>query len=203
MKANLKQSGYLLIVILCLALAAGCTAQKTTTGDAPAAPPAAQPAATGSEPAVSQPAAGAGAAAGYGAKGAAADKALTMEKMLVYAIQNEYLARGEYEHVLSKFGDVRPFNNIMEAEVQHIAELKILFDKYKMAVPADTSKDHIVTPATIEEALKVGVQAEIDNIAMYKSFLEKELPEDVRSTFNYLKSGSENHLDAFQRNLNR
>jgi hypothetical protein len=197
MKVNLKQTGRLLIVILCLVLAAGCAAQKTTTGDAPAAPQAIQPAATGSEPAVSQP------AAGFGAKGAAADKSLTMEKMLVYAIQDEYLARSEYEHVLNKFGDVRPFNNIMEAEVQHIAELKILFNNYKLAVPADTSKDHIVTPATIEDALKIGVQAEIDNIAMYKSFLDKDLPEDVKITFNSLKSGSENHLEAFQRNLNK
>ena len=198
MKANLKQTGFLLIVILCLALAAGCATQKATTGDAPATPPATQPAATGNEPVVSQQ------AAGYGAKGAAADKALTMEKMLVYAIQDEYLARGEYEFVLSKFGDQRPFNNIMEAEVQHIAELKILFANYKLAVPADTSKDHIIPPATIDEALKIGVQAEIDNIAMYKSFLTyKELPEDVKSTFNFLMNGSESHLEAFQRNLNR
>ena len=198
MKAYLKHTGFLLIVILCLALAAGCATQKTTTGDAPATLPANQPAATGSEPAVSQP------AAGYGAKGAAADKALTMEKMLVYAIQDEFLARGEYEYVLGKFGDQRPFNNIMEAEVQHIAELKILFANYKLAIPADTSKDHIIPPATIDEALKIGVQAEIDNIAMYKSFLTyKELPEDVKSTFNLLMNGSESHLEAFQRNLNR
>jgi hypothetical protein len=198
MKANLKQPLFLLIFILCLALAAGCATQKTTTSDAPAT----SPPATSSAPAASQPAAAGGTAAGYGAAGAAADKDLTMEKMLVYAIQDEYLAHGEYEYVLSKFGDQRPFNNIVEAEVQHIAELKILFDNYKLAVPIDMSKDHIIPAASMDEALKIGEQAEIDNIAMYKSFLNKDLPEDVKSTFNFLMKGSESHLEAFQKNLN-
>lgn len=199
MKANLKQPVFLLIAVLCLLLAVGCAAQKTTTSNAPAT----SPPATTSAPAASQPAAAGGAVAGYGAAGAAADKDLTVEKMLVYAIQDEYLAHGEYEYVLNKFGDQRPFNNIVEAEAQHIAELKVLFGTYKLTVPTDTSKDHIIPPATIDDALKIGVQAEIDNIAMYKSFLEKDLPEDVKSTFNLLRSGSESHLDAFQRNLNR
>jgi hypothetical protein len=199
MNAYLKPTGFLLIVILCLVLAAGCAAQKTTIGDAPAI----SPTATSNAPAASQLAAGGGAVAGYGAAGVAADKDLTVEKMLVYAIQDEYLAHGEYECVLNKFVDQKPFNNIVEAEVQHIAELKVLFGTYKLAVPSDTSKDHIIPPASMDEALKIGVQAEIDNIAMYKSFLAKELPEDVKSTFNLLKSGSENHLEAFQRNLNR
>ena len=199
MKANLKLKGFLLIAVLCLVLAAGCATQKTTTGDAPAT----SPTATSSTPAAPQPVAAGGAVAGYGAAGAAADKDLTVEKMLVYAIQDEYLAHGEYEYVLNKFGDQRPFNNIVEAEVQHIAELKVLFGIYKLAVPTDTSKDHIIPPASMDEALKIGVQAEIDNIAMYKSFLDKDLPADVKSTFNLLKSGSESHLEAFQRNLNR
>ena len=199
MKANLKQPVFLLIIILCLALAAGCATQKTTTTNAPAT----TPPATTNEPAASQPAATGGTAAGYGAAGAAADKDLTVEKMLVYAIQDEYLAHGEYEYVLSKFGDQRPFNNIVEAEVQHIADLKILFGNYKLAVPADMSKDHIIPAASMDEALKIGVRAEIDNIAMYKSFLNKDLPEDVKSTFNFLMNGSENHLEAFQRSQNR
>jgi hypothetical protein len=196
MKVNFRLPAAVLIAVLCLVLAVGCSAGKTTTGNVPAA----APTATSSQPAP-LPAAGIDAAAGYGAAGAAADKNLSVEKMLVYAIQDEYLARGEYGYVLNKFGDQRPFNNIVMAEEQHIAELIILFDNYKLALPADTSKDHIIPPASVDEALKIGVQAEIDNIAMYKSFLNKDLPEDVKSTFNLLRSGSESHLEAFQRNL--
>jgi hypothetical protein len=137
----------------------------------------------------------------YGALGAAQDKNLTMEKMLVYAIQDEYLARSEYEYVLTTFGDQKPLNNILQAEELHIAELKILFDKYKLTMPEDTSKDHLIVAGSFEDALKIGVQAEINNIAMYESFLNQDLPEDVKAAFLYLKAGSENHLAAFQKNL--
>jgi hypothetical protein len=36
---------------------------------------------------------------------------------------------------------------------------------------------------------------------MYESFLEQDLPEDVRSVFEKLKAGSESHLLAFQKNV--
>ena len=45
------------------------------------------------------------------------------------------------------------------------------------------------------------LEAEIDNIAMYKGFLEQELNDDVKSTFTLLMEGSESHLKAFQRRL--
>lgn len=198
LKACLKTLGLLLMAILCLALAAGCSSDKTATNNmTPASPTTA-----GSQ----SPASSNGSSkdtAGYGAAGASADKELSMEKMLVYAIQDEYLARGEYEYVLNKFGDQRPFSNIIKSEEQHIAELKVLFEKYKLAVPEDTSKNHLVPASTVEEALGIGVQAEIDNIVMYNSFLSKDLPDDVKSTFNFLMSGSENHLEAFQKNLDK
>lgn len=198
MKTYTKTVGLLLIAALCLVLAAGCSSGKTPANNAPPA----SPTNTGSQSPASSDVSSKD-IAGFGAAGAAADKALTMDKMLVYAIQDEYLARGEYDYILNKFGDQRPFSNIIKSEEQHITELKILFDKYKLTIPADTSKDHLIPPASIEEALKIGVQAEIDNIAMYESFLNNELPDDVKSTFNMLKSGSENHLEAFQKNLDR
>ena len=45
---------------------------------------------------------------GYGAKGALADKDLTINDMLVYAVQDEYLALGEYQAIIEKFGEQRP-----------------------------------------------------------------------------------------------
>ncbi|MCK5008763.1 MAG: DUF2202 domain-containing protein [Spirochaetales bacterium] len=43
----------------------------------------------------------------------------------------------------------------------------------------------------------------MDNIAMYESFLQEDLPEDVRDLFERLQQASENHLRAFRNNLNR
>jgi hypothetical protein len=141
--------------------------------------------------------------ADFGAKGAEGRENLTREQMLTYAIQDEYLARAEYELIIAHFGEVRPFTNIIKAEEQHIAWLVELFAGYGIDLPEDTAEEHVSLPADLKAAFQTGVQAEIENIAMYAAFLEKELPADVAALFAELKAASENHLRAFQNNLNR
>ncbi len=136
---------------------------------------------------------------GYGAKGALADSELTQEEMLVYALQDEYLAKGEYEAVVKKFGNVNPFSNIIASEQTHIDLLLGLFAVYGYPVPENTAAQHISVPATLSECYTVGVNAEIDNIAMYEKFLGKSLPADISDVFIRLRDGSENHLAAFEK----
>ncbi|MEX1307212.1 MAG: hypothetical protein AB1Z19_01640 [Eubacteriales bacterium] len=124
---------------------------------------------------------------------------LTIEEMMTYAIQDEYLARQTYENIMSEYGEVTPFSNIIEAEVYHIELLTTLFDKYNYALPGDDGTAHEVSPRSFEEALQAGVVAEENNIAMYDYFLSYDLPEDVRGVFEDLKAASENHLAAFER----
>lgn len=140
---------------------------------------------------------------GYGAKGALADKDLTINDMLTYAVQDEYLARGEYLAIIDKFGNQKPYSNIISAEETHLSYLKEVYLAYGLDFPADTSGDHVVAPANLLEAAKTGVQAEIDNIAMYELFLTYDLPENVFEVFTALKSGSESHLLAFQRQVDK
>jgi hypothetical protein len=134
----------------------------------------------------------------FGSQGAAKDTDLTLEKMLVYAVQDENLARAEYAAIMAKFGQKRPFSNIIKAEETHINLLKGLYDTRKMAIPQDTAATHVVVPATMALALEAGVQAEISNIAMYDLFLKKDLPDDVKSVFTRLRDASKNHLAAFK-----
>lgn len=129
-----------------------------------------------------------------------ADEELTLEKMLNFALQDEYLARGEYQKIIEKFGNNRPFSNIIKAEERHIAWLKPLFKKYGFLLPPDRGLELATIPATFAETLKIGEAAEIANIAMYKRFLKQDLPDDVRDVFSHLLTGSENHLAAFTRN---
>ena len=140
---------------------------------------------------------------GYGAKGALADKTLTIHDMLMYAVQDEYLAHGEYVAIIDKFGSQRPYTNIISAEETHLAYLKEVYLAYGLDFPADASKEHIVIPTDLLEAAKTGVQAEIDNIAMYELFLTYDLPENVFEVFSALKSGSESHLAAFQKQVDK
>jgi len=139
----------------------------------------------------------------FGASGADGKSGLTIEQMLTYAIQDEYLARAEYELIIGEYGDIRPFTNIMAAEERHIEWVKELFDEYGYAVPEDTAGKYVVLPEDLKSSFETGVQAEIDNIAMYESFLKQDLPADVRDLFERLQGASENHLRAFRNNLNR
>lgn len=138
-----------------------------------------------------------------GAKAAKNNPNPSIEEMLLYAIQDEYLARAEYYEVIDRFGSVRPFSSIVRSEETHVGMLVPLFEKYGFVVPDDTYASHVIVPDDLETALEIGVQAEIDNIAMYESFLERELPADVRTAFERLKKASENHLSAFRNGLSR
>lgn len=67
---------------------------------------------------------------------------------------------------------------------------------------ADDSAGHLVIPSSLADAAKTGVQAEIDNIAMYNKFLSGNLPKPVADVFTFLKSASfANHLEAFKRQV--
>ncbi len=144
-----------------------------------------------------------GFASDYGAKGALDHSDVDLKAMLAYAIQDEYLARAEYELIMKEHGEIRPFSNIIKSEEQHISMLVDLFNAHGYRIPADTASDHVMVPESLKNAIETGVQAEIDNIAMYESFLKRELPADVRDVFERLKQASENHLRAFRNNLNK
>lgn len=144
--------------------------------------------------------------ASWGAKAAAIDSDRSASEMLRYAIEDEYLARAEYAAIMKAFGTIRPFSNIIQAEENHIAWLSAAFAEAKLAIPADDASSLVTAPATQKEAFQAGVAAEIDNIAMYDSFLASALvarPENasLRSLFERLRDASKNHLEAFENGL--
>ncbi|MEF8726329.1 MAG: hypothetical protein V5A83_05275 [Candidatus Bipolaricaulota bacterium] len=134
----------------------------------------------------------------YGAENVIEDRTYTLEEMLTYAIQDEYKARAEYELIITEMDGGRPFTNIIKSEETHIALLKPLFEAHDIELPEDDAAEHTVLPENIDVALEVGVQAEIENIAMYENFLSQDLPEDVEEVFLRLKNASQNHLSAFR-----
>jgi hypothetical protein len=144
----------------------------------------------------------------YGSTAAKTDSSLSIENMLLYAAQDEYLTRGEYAAIMGMFGAVRPFSNISKAEEQHLSLLKSAFSTYKLSFPADGSAQYLQIPATLAGAYKAGVQAEVDNIAMYDKFLaspriQEAQYADLRTLFTTLRNASSNHLRAFQKQVAR
>jgi len=138
---------------------------------------------------------------GYGAAGALGDTSLSLADMLTYAMQDESIARAEYAAILATYGSVRPFTNIIRAEESHILALQPLFEAYGIAIPADESASLVTAVPSLTEAYQTGVSAEVNNIAMYETFLDQNLPDNVRVVFESLMRASENHLRAFQNRL--
>ncbi|MZI94267.1 DUF2202 domain-containing protein [Vibrio sp. CAIM 722] len=144
----------------------------------------------------------------FGAQGAKQTANPTLEQMMEYAIQDEYHAKEEYRLIMQTYGAIRPFTNIIRAEQKHIERLTSLYQQRGVATPDDTAKEHVVVPDSLKNAFSTGVSAEIDNIAMYQSFLNSELlkkPEnsDIKGVFTALMNASKNHLSAFERHANR
>lgn len=135
---------------------------------------------------------------GTGSAGALLDSQYTLEEMLMYAIEDEYLAKTEYDLIIEEYGVQRPFSNITKAEATHISWLVPLFEKYDIAVPQSDWKKMTAVPESLEVAYKTGVEAEVRNIAMYENFLKEDLSADVRLVFEKLMNASKNHLRAFQ-----
>lgn len=188
----MKNKIYILaIIIIAIALMAGCTVPEGSIGLTPLQPTQnVQPSDKSAE-------------TGYGAVGSFENPEPNLEQMLIYALQDEYLAKAEYDYLINEQNAGSPFTNIIRAEESHISMLIPLFETYGFNVPEDTAQDHLIAVESITQALETGVQAEIDNIAMYEKFLDSNLPEDIRTIFIQLRDASKNHLAAFERKLSR
>jgi len=95
---------------------------------------------------------------------------------LATTLQEEYLARDIYTAVIAKLGSVRPCTSIVKSEEQHVATLTALFTKYQLAVPAYAQAARTSTVmagiTAVEDALKLGVTVEKEDIALYEELVK-------------------------------
>jgi rubrerythrin len=120
------------------------------------------------------------------------------------ALDDEYRARATYRKVVERFGPVRPFANIVAAENRHIAALLRQFHRLRAPPPADTWEDPVSVPASLAQACAEGVQAEVENEALYKRLLDQVADPEVRRVMQRLQAASrDRHLPAFRRCLQR
>jgi len=128
-----------------------------------------------------------------------------LSSVLIEAINDEYKSRASYHLVISKFGDIRPFVNIVDAEGRHIEALLPLFEKYGISVPEDNWSSRIEAPSSVLEGCRMAVNAEIENAEMYERLLDlvSEYPEVHRVLTQLQRASKEKHLPAFQRCVER
>ncbi len=125
-------------------------------------------------------------------------------EVLDTALQDEYRAEATYASALDVYGDLKPFTRIVLAEGRHVSAVSRLIEKRGVPVPDWDAEAHPI-PADFNqlefaEACALGVQAEIDNVAMYDELIAIGLPADVESVFLSLQNASgANHMAAFSR----
>lgn len=121
------------------------------------------------------------------------------------ALEDERHAEAVYAAVLAKFGDIRPFSGIIRAERVHQARLIDLLGAAGVAVPANPYADgsrSVATPATVADACRAAVAAEVANAALYDEDLLPRVKDsaEVTAVFKALATASvKNHLPAFER----
>ena len=124
---------------------------------------------------------------------------------LAVALEDEYRAEAMYEAVMAAHGEVRPFSNIIQAERRHSERVREEMTRLNIEF-SDTNPflGKIAAPATLLEACQQGVDAEIENIALYDEILPTIAYGQVKSTLTDLQWASrERHLPAFQRCVDR
>lgn len=123
---------------------------------------------------------------------------------LVMAIEEEYKARALYEYVIANFGPVAPFVEIAASEAQHASVLVRTATKYGISYPAyDPSVFSFPVFSTIEEAYQAGIDAEIEDAALYDTLMAGTDRVDLLRVYSNLQRASlESHLVEFEYYLN-
>lgn len=94
-----------------------------------------------------------------------------LTKILLEALDDERKAEATYAAVIDKFGPVRPFSNIIEAEQRHSAALERQLRRLGRTVPLNPWTGMLPAPATLAEACESAVQGEIENVALYERLI--------------------------------
>lgn len=133
--------------------------------------------------------------------------------------EEEKMARDVYQSLNEKW-DQMPFVHISESEINHMARMKMLIDKYQLKDPVEKNADkrgsfnnqqlkklydELITSGKIslEAAFRAGAKVEEVDIRDLKEAIAKTSNEEIKNTYADLISASENHLRAFVRNLKR
>lgn len=131
---------------------------------------------------------------------------------LVFASEEERMARDLYAAIADLYDGARPFSAITNSEQRHLDAVGALLGRYGVADPADSLpvgeyadpaiqklyNDWLARARTsLDAAYTVGVELEQRDIADLKDSIAGDLPADVDATLARLLDGSQMHLRAF------
>jgi hypothetical protein len=120
------------------------------------------------------------------------------------ALDDEYKAWTTYDQVIHDLGPEPPFIHIVESEARHVEALRMLFERYGVAVPGNPWAGRVPRFQSIREACEAGVEAEVENAALHERLMQSTRRADLLAVFENLRRASqERHLPAFRRGASR
>lgn len=125
---------------------------------------------------------------------------LSLEQILQIALDDEKKALATYQAITQKFGNIKPFSNIIEAENRHIAEIEFLANKYQVTL-VQNDFSSILAPDNLTQSLEISIAAELANVSLY-DYLLQFVQDDVQDAFFRFQAASyNNHLPALRNAL--
>lgn len=127
--------------------------------------------------------------------------------------EEEKLARDIYSMMSRKY-DVKIFYNIKSAEERHLMNVESLFKEYNIPIPVYRNQIGVFNiqkykdlyasliskgNLSLRDALDVGIMIEESDIKDLEEMIKNAESENENNILHSLRSGSLNHLDAFQR----
>ncbi len=134
---------------------------------------------------------------------------------LLFMREEEQMALDLYTQ-WSKMYSLPIFGNIAQAEETHASEVQFLLDRYQVNstttgnLPTGYNNPTIQTMSdsltkqgaiSLTDALKAGVMIEEQDISDLDNAIANTSRDDLKVVYGNLKSGSENHLSAFTKQL--
>jgi len=127
-----------------------------------------------------------------------------IKTILLDALDDERKAEATYAAVIEKFGPLRPFINIVEAEGRHSEAIKRQLRRLGHEIPANRWAGQGVAPASLALACEQAIRSEVENIALYDRLIPLISDDTVREVLENLQAASrDNHLPAFSRCMAR
>ncbi len=119
------------------------------------------------------------------------------------ALADERNASATYQVILERFGDVRPFSNIIHAEARHIEALHRIYERYGVRIAVTPGKvDATTETEDLATLCKIAAAGEVENTRLYDEVLLPAVSDyrDIAAVFARLRYASwNNHRPAFER----
>ena len=135
---------------------------------------------------------------------------------LLYMYQEEKLAKDIYYEISDMYPSLRTFPHIYHSEIIHEKSVENVLRHYNIPLPVRDNEigkfrnpelqklyDELIQKAKKSkvDALEVGIMVEVTDVEDLDKFLNEATSSDVIALFKFLRAGSYNHYNAFNREL--